>query len=134
MKHLIFILLLSLSFGGFSQDSSLVLRFDEYMEIVRTQHPLSFQAQLQEEKGSAKLLKARGGFDPKVDGSISQKYFDDKQYYSYIHGGLKVPTFQIYVRVIDYKYQTMNALQNKRSGYKRMSRIKTSKIHRNHQK
>lgn len=93
MKHLIFILLLSLSFGGFSQDSSLVLRFDEYMEIVRTQHPLSFQAQLQEEKGSAKLLKARGGFDPKVDGSISQKYFDDKQYYSYIHGGLKVPTW-----------------------------------------
>ncbi len=78
----------------FSQeDSTIVLTYDEFISIVREHHPLSYQAQLQGEKGDAVVLKARGGFDPKLDGNANQKYYKDEQYYSYVHGGLKVPTW-----------------------------------------
>jgi outer membrane protein TolC len=93
MKHILIIFALILGLEVVAQDSSTVLRFEEYVEIVKTHHPMSYKAALQSEKGQATVLKARGGFDPKLSGSVNQKYFDDKTYYSYIHGGLKVPTW-----------------------------------------
>lgn len=93
MKHILIIFAIILGLEVVAQESSTVLRFEEYMEIVKTHHPMSYKAALQSEKGQATVLKARGGFDPKLSGSVNQKYFDDKTYYSYIHGGLKVPTW-----------------------------------------
>jgi len=75
---------------GYGQTS---LSFDKYMEIVRTNHPLAKAAEIQTEKGAATLLKAKGELDPKIASSLSQKYFDDKQYYSLLNAGLKIPTW-----------------------------------------
>jgi outer membrane protein TolC len=89
----LFLLLSLLSFTGHSQDSTVRFTFNSFIELVKTNHPIAYQAQLQSAMGDAKLLKAKGGFDPKVTGSASQKYFDDKQYYSHLHAGLKIPTW-----------------------------------------
>jgi outer membrane protein TolC len=70
-----------------------LLIFDAFMDQVKTHHPLAMQADLRLDKGAAKLRKARGGFDPKVFSDVSQKYFSDKQYYSVINSGLKIPTW-----------------------------------------
>lgn len=96
MRRVIYIIMLLL--GWFSEanaqnDSVLVLSFDVYMEMVKEHHPIAKQADLQVRKGDAKLLKARGAFDPKAFSDVSQKYFDGSQYYSNTSSGLKVPTW-----------------------------------------
>ncbi len=74
-------------------EKSTVLSFDEYMNIVKNNHPVAMQADLQNQIGEAVVQRARGGFDPKAYAELSQKYFDGKQYYSLSEGGLKVPTW-----------------------------------------
>jgi outer membrane protein TolC len=93
MKRVILILLV-LSYNLSAQtDEVNLLIFDAFMDQVKTHHPLAMQADLRLDKGDAKLRKARGGFDPKVFSDVSQKYFSDKQYYSVINSGLKIPTW-----------------------------------------
>ena len=75
------------------QDSAEVFTYEEYIEVVMQHHPMAFQAKLKLESGDAYLQKGRGGFDPKLEGNANQKYYDGKQYYSYLHGGLKIPTW-----------------------------------------
>jgi len=85
------ILFFIISFSGVSQ--SKVFNLESFLQLVEEQHPLAKQAKLQIDKGSATLRMSRGGFDPYLNGNINQKYFDDKQYYSLIGGGLKIPTW-----------------------------------------
>ena len=81
------------SFFNWAQTDSLLFNYDDYITIVKAHHPISFQAGLQVQKGEAKLKKAKGGFDPKIEAEMQQKYYDGKQYYSYLHSGLKIPTW-----------------------------------------
>jgi outer membrane protein TolC len=75
-----------------SQDS-LILSYADFLTKVSNTHPTSKMAELSLDKGRAYLLKARGGFDPKISTDVDQKYFDDKDYYSLIDGGFKIPTW-----------------------------------------
>ena len=72
---------------------SILLTYSEYLTRVSNTHPTSRMAELSLDKGRAYLLKARGGFDPKISTDLDQKYFDDKDYYSLIDGGFKIPTW-----------------------------------------
>lgn len=95
-KPLRILLLFFLSLFSFSieaQDSSKVLAFEDFLKMVVEQHPMSRQADIREEMGVAELLATKGVFDPKLFADINQKYFDNKQYYSLIDGGLKIPTW-----------------------------------------
>ncbi|MEQ8908821.1 MAG: TolC family protein [Vicingaceae bacterium] len=78
-----------------SQNSELgeSLDYKTFMQRVKTEHPLSKQAKLQQQFGEAEVRGARGFFDPKTYAQLSQKYFDDKQYYSKLEGGVKIPTW-----------------------------------------
>lgn len=69
------------------------LSLDRFFEIVISEHPIARQGQLKLETGDAEVQKSRGAFDPKIQGDVGQKYFDGKQYYSLIDGGLKIPTW-----------------------------------------
>lgn len=93
MTRLTLILLL-LTTNLFAQtEAENLLTFDEFMTRVKEHHPLAIQADLKLDKGAAKLRKERGNFDPKIFSDVSQKYFSDKQYYSVINSGLKIPTW-----------------------------------------
>lgn len=70
-----------------------VMTEDRLMRLVEEYHPVSVQSQLLLRKGESKVRKARGGFDPKLGGTLDQKYYDDKDYYSLLDGGLKIPTW-----------------------------------------
>ncbi len=70
-----------------------ILTYDDFIQGVRENHPLSKQAALQQQLGEAEVRSARGGFDPKTYAELSQKYFKDSQYYSLFEGGVKVPTW-----------------------------------------
>lgn len=92
-----FILFLTCSFSifaGWSQnDSTQTLSFDAFIGQVISHHPITVQAENAAKIGEAYVQKARGGFDPKINGGADQKYFKDKNYYSLLHAGLKIPTW-----------------------------------------
>lgn len=88
---ILFITLIGLN--SYGQDTTKELSYLQFIDLVKNNHPIAYQAELQARMGDAKLLKAKGGFDPKLIGEASQKYFEDKQYYSHLHGGVKVPTW-----------------------------------------
>ena len=81
---------------GWSQDSTMadnVLRFEEYMAYVKQHHPLVKQAELQLSEGEAALLRARGGFDPKIEADLDRKKFKGTEYYNELNATFKIPTW-----------------------------------------
>ncbi len=87
-----YILLFSISVLGQSvvRDS---LSFHEYMGYVKQHHPLVKQANLILNIGEANLLKARGGFDPKIEVDFNRKKFKNTEYYDELNTTFKIPTW-----------------------------------------
>ncbi|WP_335965937.1 TolC family protein [Galbibacter sp. PAP.153] len=76
-----------------AQNANEEFTYDEFLGIVKKYHPLVKQANLIVSASQAKLLKARGYFDPKISADFYKKRFDDKEYYNLFNGNLKVPTW-----------------------------------------
>lgn len=70
-----------------------VLTFEEYIGYVKQHHPLVKQANLQLSVGEANLLKARGGFDPKIEVDYDRKKFKGTEYYDELNAAFKIPTW-----------------------------------------
>ncbi len=84
---------LLLPFYGWTQATIKTFSQDQLLWFVQNYHPLAKQANLVIQKGESTVRMARGGFDPKLEGQFDQKTFDDKNYYSLLQGGLKIPTW-----------------------------------------
>ena len=89
---LIALLLLPVLQYGQTQDS-IVLNFEEYLQMVKTFHPVVRQARLKADLGDAELLKARGGFDPKIEANYDRKDFKDTRYFNLFNAAFKIPTW-----------------------------------------
>ncbi|PWH81362.1 TolC family protein [Brumimicrobium oceani] len=92
-KYLLYIALSFFASSTVAQDSTQVLGLVDFLKIVREFHPLAKQANLKIEYGKENLKANRGAFDPYLYGDLSQKYFDDKQYYDLLNAGMKIPTW-----------------------------------------
>ena len=93
MKNfLVLLFLVSLSQSVFSQEIS-VLKYSEFLAFVKKYHPIVKQANLKISESEAKLLKARGGFDPKFSIDYDKKEFKDKNYYNKLNTSFKIPTW-----------------------------------------
>ncbi|MEO1022597.1 MAG: TolC family protein [Bacteroidota bacterium] len=98
MKYLYLGLLvvgLLIPIAGNSQqtDTVTLLELDTFLDIVKKNHPVSLQAELLNDDANAALLGARGAFDPKLYADVSEKDFDEKDYYQLIDAGLSIPTW-----------------------------------------
>ncbi|MGV7106879.1 TolC family protein [Flavobacterium sp. U410] len=93
MKHFIYILFGLFSLTSFSQEISNEFTYEEFLAYVKKFHPLTKQADLKISEAQAKLLKARGAFDPKIESTFNQKEYGDKKYYSLFNGSFKIPTW-----------------------------------------
>lgn len=93
MKKLSLILLFFSVINNYAQDASKEFSFEEYLGYVKKFHPLVKQADLKISEAQAKLMKARGAFDPKIEADFSKKQYTDKNYYSIFNGSFKVPTW-----------------------------------------
>lgn len=91
-----FIVLLFITFFGLhtlcAQDS-IPLPFNEYLGYVKKFHPIAKQAELTIGFGQGELMKARGGFDPKIDVDYSRKDFKGIEYYDELNATFKIPTW-----------------------------------------
>lgn len=94
MKNLVIVYLF---FGVTSmyaqQKDTIVLNFKEYLGYVKKYHPIAKQAELNISIGQANLMKARGGFDPKIEIDYDRKQFKDKEYYDLLNATFKIPTW-----------------------------------------
>ncbi|WNJ20021.1 TolC family protein [Pontibacter sp. G13] len=87
------ILITLLSLGRNSTSAQQVFTPEQLMWLVGEYHPISVQGELLIEQGKSTIRRAKGGFDPYIFTDFNQKRFDDKDYYSLLHSGLKVPTW-----------------------------------------
>ncbi|WP_233188587.1 hypothetical protein [Tenacibaculum sp. SG-28] len=73
---IVFVLLWN-SLGFVAQNDSIpqtdFLSYEEYIGYVKKYHPTIKQANLKLNIGEAALLRARGGFDPKIDVDFDRK-------------------------------------------------------------
>lgn len=82
--------------GGYSvkaQEDPLLLSYREFLGYVKEYHPVAKQAELVLSNAEAELLKARGGFDPKIEVDYDQKQFKGDEYYDILNATFKVPTW-----------------------------------------
>ncbi len=85
--------LFAASLGIAQERQAEYLNFEEYMGMVKTFHPLVKQASLVIEEGQAALLRARGGFDPKLEVDFDRKAFQSTTYYDRLNATFKLPTW-----------------------------------------
>lgn len=75
------------------QNSSTVLTEEEFLSIVRSNHPVAKQAGLLADLAAAQLLTIKGNFDPVIAINKNQKTFDGKTYYNYNNAEMVIPTW-----------------------------------------
>jgi len=94
LKYSILCLVFSFSNIISSQESlEKLLPFEEYLAYVKKHHPLMKQANLVLSIGEANLLKARGGFDPKIEIDYDRKLFKNTKYFDQLNTTFKIPTW-----------------------------------------
>lgn len=98
MKRLILITILLLGPIAMAQNpyqelDPETLSLSEYLGYVKSFHPVVKQANLVINEGEAKLLKARGAFDPKLEVDMDRKEFKNTDYYDKLNAAFKIPTW-----------------------------------------
>ena len=98
MKRFTLIISLILSTLAQAQDQNQelnpeILSLAEYLGYVKSFHPVVKQANLVINEGEAKLLKARGAFDPKLEVDMDRKEFKNTDYYDKLNAAFKIPTW-----------------------------------------
>ena len=80
-RNLSLIFVFIISFINAQESDSIVLSFSEYLGYVKKHHPIAKQADLTIQIGQANLMKARGGFDPKIEVDNERKKFKNLEYF-----------------------------------------------------
>ncbi|MDT0538365.1 TolC family protein [Croceitalea sp. P059] len=93
MKRLLFTVAFLIVIIVNAQQDTITLNFNEYLGYVKKYHPIAKQAQLTISIGQANLMKARGGFDPKIEVDFERKEFKDSEYWERLNGTFKIPTY-----------------------------------------
>lgn len=74
------------------QEKITVITISEFLEKVRTNHPISKVAELLYREASATRLAAGGAFDPQLFVDYEDKYFKQSDYWDLGEGGVRIPT------------------------------------------
>jgi outer membrane protein TolC len=98
MNRYLSILFLFISSFTFSQEQTqvqdtIIFSFSEYLGFVKKFHPIAKQAELTIQIGQANLMRARGGFDPKVEVDHNRKKFKNTEYFDQLNATFKIPTW-----------------------------------------
>lgn len=76
-----------------AQNNNSVIGLSEYLGYVKAFHPIVKQANLIINESEAKLMKARGAFDPKLEVDYDRKQFKNTEYYDKLNAAFKIPTW-----------------------------------------
>lgn len=76
-----------------AQNTTSTISLAEYLGYVKMYHPIVKQANLVINESEAKLMKARGAFDPKLEVDYDRKKFKNTEYYDKLNASFKIPTW-----------------------------------------
>ncbi|SEQ56871.1 Outer membrane efflux protein [Hyunsoonleella jejuensis] len=93
MRVILASILLLFSGLASAQDSTSTLSLAEYLGYVKSFHPIVKQANLVINESEAKLMKARGAFDPKLEVDYDRKKFKNTEYFDRLNATFKIPTW-----------------------------------------
>lgn len=93
MRLFLIIISILLTQTSLAQDSTSIISLSEYLGYVKTFHPIVKQANLIVNESEAKLMKARGAFDPKLEIDHANKTFKSTDYYNKLNATFKIPTW-----------------------------------------
>ena len=98
MKRFILLIFIALSANSYAQETidqgiQKLFSFDEYLKLVKEFHPVAKQADLLVNSADAGVLRARGGFDPKLEIGYEGKEFSGTDYFDILNATLKIPTW-----------------------------------------
>ena len=80
-----------LFFSSKAQVKQDTLAWQDFINIVKKNHPVTQKAKLQLELAKARRTQALGGFDPKLSVNYDRKFFDGKEYYAFLTPEVKLP-------------------------------------------
>ncbi len=89
MRKILIFLMIFLSKNALSQK---ILKLDDFLELIKNNHPVAKQAQLRVDMSAAEFFAAKGIFDPVLANETAKKTLDGKSYYNYQDTELKVYT------------------------------------------
>lgn len=92
-KIIFFIVLFMITTQAFSQNVKKEFSSEAFLFYVKKYHPVAKQAKILIDKANAEVLSSKGAFDPVLYSYLDEKNFSDKNYYSLLDAGLKVPTW-----------------------------------------
>jgi len=92
MKKAIFLWIGLLFFSSVNSQEKL-FTLEEFLAMIKKHHPVVAQAEIKLSEAEAKLLKARGAFDPKLKGGLKEKNYKETEYYSLWKGSFTIPTW-----------------------------------------
>lgn len=79
--------------GQHAKGQEKVFPFVDYINYVKTNHPISAQAEITARIGELFVLESRGAFDPELYTDLGQKEFEGSRYYRIFDGGMRIPTW-----------------------------------------
>lgn len=78
----------------FSQkDSSVIMTPETFLHLVKDNHPMVRKADIKVEIAEKQLASEKGNFDPVLSSNLSQKYFEQSEYYKLFGAQMKVPAW-----------------------------------------
>ncbi|MDC8004279.1 TolC family protein [Aureisphaera galaxeae] len=116
VQHLLLLIFLASSLPVLTQSQSNVLSYEEYIGYLKEHHPIMKQANLRLTEGEATLLKARGGFDPKIEVDYDRKEFKGTEYWDILNTTFKIPTWYGLEFRAGFEQNTGNFLNRQLSG------------------
>ena len=87
--------LLALIWGcnALHRPAKLPLSLKGFLDHVRSNHPISQQSRLLNQRGEQQIKMARGQFDPKFKTSLDLKNYKDKEYFNILKSKVSIPTW-----------------------------------------
>jgi outer membrane protein TolC len=80
------------------------LDYNQFLNNIKTNHPLVKRSQNIAEIGNMQLQSAKGNYDPSINGSYENKYYNGKNYYSVLSSEIKQPIFTNQYLKAGYEY------------------------------
>jgi outer membrane protein TolC len=99
---LLFVVIINVCFS----QQALNINYDVFLKSVLENNPLATRANNETQYGRLLFKAARGNYDPLINGNYNNKFFSEKNYFTYFNAEVKQPIFTNQYLKFGYDYAT----------------------------
>ena len=107
-KLLFLLFIIILRSTSVNSQNTTSLSFDSYLDNILTNNPLAKKASNVKTYGELQYKAAKGNYDPTLNGSYENKYFNGSNYYSHLNSEIKQQLFTSQYLKFGYEYGVGN--------------------------